>query len=66
MQLSYKTELLKKEIAKVNETIDRKIVRGAAYARESAYHKMLLKELRESTRSHFLARSLRMVSTFLF
>lgn len=57
---------IKGEIRKVNRTIDEKIMRGLPYAREAHYHKVLTARLSLMNRTRFLARSMRMVSTFLF
>jgi hypothetical protein len=57
---------IKNELKRVNKTIDQKINRGLPYGREARYHKMLVARLSVMSRSRFLARSMRTVSTFLF
>jgi hypothetical protein len=57
---------IKAELKRVNKTIDQKITRGLPYTKEARYHKMLVARLSLMNRSRFLARSMRMVSTFLF
>jgi hypothetical protein len=57
---------IKAELKRVNKTIDQKITRGLPYVKEARYHKMLVARLSLMNRSRFLARSMRMVSAFLF
>ncbi len=57
---------IKAELKRVNKTIDHKITRGLPYTKEARYHKMLVARLSLMNRSRFLARSMRMVSTFIF
>lgn len=54
------------EIAKVNQVIDRKIVRGLPYSREAHYHKLLLSRLSVIRKTGFLARSMRSFATMMF
>ncbi len=60
-QLKY---TLKQELRKVNEVIDKKIVRGLPYNKEARYHKVLLARLSVINRSSFLSR-MKMVSAFM-
>jgi len=57
---------IKSELRRVNKLIDQKITRGLPYGREARYHKMLTARLSLMSRSRFLARSMRMISTFIF
>ncbi len=57
---------IKSEIRKVNRAIDQKILRGLPYTREAHYHKILTARLSLMNQTRFLARSMRMVSMFLF
>ncbi len=57
---------LQREIVKVNKAIDRRIVRGLPYTTEARHHKILLARLSILNRSSWLARSMRVVSTFMF
>lgn len=41
------TKEIQREIARLNDTIDRKIVRGKSYRDEARRHKMLLSELQK-------------------
>lgn len=62
---------LRRELEALNDQIDRKIIKGMSYVRESRRHKFLLSgiaRIRRSTntRSSWLARSFSLVSTFIF
>lgn len=57
---------IKSEINKINKVIDHKIVRGLSYNREAHYHKVLLRRLSVLRKSNFLARTMRLVGTFIF
>lgn len=57
---------IKYEVRRINKIIDQKIMRGLPYVKEAQYHKMLVARLSLMNRSRFLARSMRLVSTFLF
>ena len=52
-------KVLRRELAELNEIIDRKIVRGLSYAREAKRHKFVLSSLSNIRRSrtHWMARS---------
>lgn len=61
-QLKYN---LKQELRKVNEVIDKKIIRGLPYTKEAQYHKVLLSRLTIVSRTSWLSR-MKMVSAFMF
>ena len=62
----YKTIItINKEINKINEEIDMKIIQGLAYRAESRRHKILLEKLRRDTRPTWQYRLSRMVTSFL-
>lgn len=76
-----KAIVIKKEIDKLNDKIDMKIIKGLSYREESRRHKFLVRQhavLYRSSwpsfgttsvrprKSSFLTRSMRVVSTFLF
>ena len=54
------------EIEKVNQVIDRKIVRGLSYSKEAHYHKLLLNRLLVVKSSGFLARSMKSFAMMMF
>lgn len=56
---------IEKEINKVNDVIDMKIIQGLAYRAEARRHKMLLDKLRRETRPTWQYRLSRMVTSFL-
>ncbi len=56
---------IKGEIKRINKVIDQKIVRGSPYTREARYHKILLARLFILKQSSMLARSMRMVTSFM-
>lgn len=56
---------IEKEINKVNDEIDLKIIQGLAYRAEARRHKMLLDKLRRDTRPTWQYRLSRMVTSFL-
>ena len=45
--------MLEKEIQKINQKIDLKIIRGEEYWKEARDHKLLLKKVRYHTRQNF-------------
>jgi hypothetical protein len=57
---------LKVEIKRLNRVIDEKIVRGVPYTVESHKHRLLRAQLSLIKRKSFLARSMRLVTMFLF
>jgi hypothetical protein len=57
---------LQKEIVRVNKTIDKKILKGLPYTQEARHHKILLARLSILNQSTWLARSMRVVSSFMF
>ncbi len=62
----YKTiTTIKKEINKINEEIDLRIIKGLAYRAEARRHKILLEKLRRDTRPTWQYRLSRMVTSFL-
>lgn len=54
------------EIVRINKIIDKKILKGLPYTREARHHKILLARLSILNRSTWLARSMRVVSSFMF
>jgi len=56
---------IRKEIKKLNERIDRKIIKGESYDREAQRHKDLVLQLRKLESEASLARTLSLAS-FLF
>lgn len=56
---------INKEINKINEEIDMKILQGLAYRVEARRHKILLEKLRRDTRPTWQYRLSRMVTSFL-
>ena len=61
---------VRKELEVLNDQIDRKIIRGVSYVKESRRHKFLLSSLSRmhkatSVRSGWFTRSFSLVSTFL-
>jgi len=47
-------KMLEREIHKINQEIDLKILRGENYRKEARDHKLLLKKVRYNTRKSFL------------
>lgn len=56
---------INKEINKINEEIDMKIIQGLAYRTEARRHKTLLQKLRAEARPTWQYRLSRMVTSFL-
>ncbi len=56
---------INKEINKINDEIDMKILQGLAYRAEARRHKMLLNKLRSEARPSWQYRLSRMVTSFL-
>lgn len=48
--------MLEKEIQKINQKIDLKILQGEAYRKEARNHKLLLKKVRYHTRKGLMSR----------
>jgi len=46
-------KIIEKEIARINKTIDTKILRGEEYKKEARDHKLLLKKIRFYNRQNF-------------
>jgi len=61
---------IEQELKKLNEEIDKKIVKGISYMKESKRHKALLRQLDRLTNRknafHFFQQSYNFISTFLF
>ena len=62
-------KMLEKEIQKINNKIDLKILQGQEYKREAKDHKLLLKKVRYHTRQNFTQRMIHLffhknISTF--
>lgn len=53
-QKQFATSLVR-EIGKLNDQIDRKIIKGKSYSKEARRHKMLLIQLTQVTRGRELA-----------
>mgnify|MGYP001565123468 FL=1 len=51
--------MLEKEIQKINNKIDMKILQGEAYFKEARDHKLLLKKIRYHARRNFFSRLFR-------
>lgn len=49
-------KMLEREIQKINNKIDMKILQGVSYAKEAREHKLLLKKVRFHTRRSFFNR----------
>ena len=56
---------INKEINKINEEIDMKIIQGLAYRAEARRHKTLIQKLRSEVRPTWQYRLSRMVTSFL-
>jgi len=59
MSQSQYLKMLEKEIQKINQKIDMKILQGEAYFKEARDHKLLLKKVRYHTRRSFFSRLFR-------
>ena len=46
-------KILEKEIHKINKVIDQKIINGEEYYREARDHKLLMKKVRQHTKTPF-------------
>jgi hypothetical protein len=53
------------EIVRINKVIDRKILKGLPYTREARHHKLLLARLSILNRTNWLARSMRVMASFM-
>ncbi len=49
-------KMLEKEIQKINNKIDMKILQGEAYSKEARDHKLLLKKVRYHARKNFFSK----------
>ena len=47
-------KILEKEIQKINKVIDQKIINGEQYFREARDHKLLIRKVRQNTRTPFM------------
>lgn len=56
MSQSQYLKMLEKEIQKINQRIDLKILQGETYTKEARDHKLLLKKVRYHTRRSFWSR----------
>ena len=57
---------IERELQKLNEEIDNKIVKGLSYVRESRRHKALLRQLNSFQRhSSLFQKSFNLITTFL-
>ena len=54
MSQSQYLKMLEKEIQKINQKIDLKIIRGEEYTKEARDHKLLLKKVRYHTHKSFM------------
>lgn len=61
-----KVAIIKKEIVKLNDIIDEKIIRGLSYRDEARRHKFLREQKRAIFRASFFKNPMRFISTFLF
>lgn len=57
-------KLITAEIQKINREIDRKIIAGKEYKRESEIHKQLIHKIRQHSRSGLEARILNSLNKF--
>jgi len=56
MSQSQYLKMLEKEIQRINQKIDLKILQGESYVKEARDHKLLLKKVRYHTRRNFVGR----------
>jgi len=59
-------KMLEKEIKKLNEKIDMKILHGESYRKEAHDHKLILRKIRFNTRRNFFDRLFPSRSKFSF
>ena len=68
--IKYRTaRIIKKELARINEMIDIKIIKGLSYRTEARRHRFLMSQLahvEQSARVLWFEKPIRFVSTFLF
>ncbi len=57
-------KLIEKELQRINKVIDYKIIHGEEYWREARDHKLLLRKIRQNTKSNFFNRLLPRVFQF--
>jgi hypothetical protein len=58
-------KMLEREIQKINQEIDFKILRGENYRKEARDHKLLIKKVRFHSRPNFLKKFFPTFATFL-
>ena len=56
MQKQEYLKILEKEIQKINKVIDQKIINGEEYFREARDHKLLMRKVRQNTKTPFFNR----------
>jgi len=56
--------LLSSELAKLNQEIDLKIIKGLSYEKEARRHRTLLSQLKRLQRESFWSKSLQYLSLF--
>jgi len=66
MSQSQYLKMLEKEIQKINQKIDLKIIQGEVYFKEARDHKLLLKKVRYHTRRNFFSRFFPSFAKFSF
>ena len=49
-------KILEKEVQKINKVIDQKIMNGEEYFREARDHKLLMRKVRQNTKTPFLSK----------
>jgi hypothetical protein len=59
-------KVLEREIQKLNEKIDLKIIRGESYRKEAHDHKLILRKIRFNTKRSFFQRLFPSMSKFSF
>ncbi len=57
-------KIIEKELQRINKVIDYKIIHGLEYTQEARDHKLLLKKIRQNTRSTFFNRLMPRVFQF--
>lgn len=53
MSQSQYTKMLERELNKINQVIDLKIIQGVDYGKEARNHKLILRKIRYNTRKSF-------------
>lgn len=57
-------KIIERELQRINKVIDYKIIHGIEYSQEARDHKLLLKKIRQNTRTPFFNRLLPRVFQF--